>query len=98
MNGAKENNQKSLKCSHNLTLESRKQLIISGVTDVGNFDDKSITASTNMGNLTIKGENLNIKKLSLDLGDLEVEGKINSLSYTDKNFGSSKKFFSKLFK
>lgn len=98
MNGIKESNQKNLKCPHNLTLENRKKLIISGVTDVGNFDDKSITASTDMGELTIKGENLNIKKLSLDLGDLEVEGKVSSLNYMDKNLASSQGFFSKLFK
>ncbi len=98
MNGIKESNQKSVKCPHNLTLENRKKLIISGVTDVDNFDDKSITASTDIGKLTIKGENLNIKKLSLELGDLEVEGKVSVLSYTDNNFTSSHGFFSKLFK
>ena len=98
MNGIKESNQKSVKYAHNLTLENRKTLIISGVTDVGNFDDKSITASTDVGELAIKGENLNIKKLSLELGDLEVEGKVSSLSYTNKNFGASQGFFSKLFK
>lgn len=83
---------------HNITLEGRKDLIVSGVTEVDNFDDKMISASTEMGMLIIKGENLNIKKLNLELGDLEVDGKINSLSYTDKTSTSSEGFFSKLFK
>ena len=96
--GSREETKKFPKLPHNLTLEGRKQLVISGVTAVDNFDDKTIQAMTSMGELTIKGENLNIKKLCLeDLGDLEIEGKISSLSYSEKG-QSSEGFFSKLFK
>ena len=96
--GSREETKKCPKLPHNLTLEGRKQLVVSGVTAVDNFDDKTIQAMTSMGELTIKGENLNIKKLCLeDLGDLEIEGKISSLSYSEKGQGSEG-FFSKLFK
>ncbi len=83
---------------HNLTLEGRKDLIISGVKEVDSFDDKSISVQTSMGDLTIKGQNLNIKKLNLELGDLEIDGKISALIYSEKNSNSSEGFFSKLFK
>lgn len=96
--GSREETKKCSKLPHNLTLESRKNLVISGVTAVDNFDDKTIQAMTDMGELTIKGENLNIKKLCLEnLGDLEVEGKISVLSYAEKG-QNSEGFFSKLFK
>ncbi len=98
MNSIKEDLRKAPKIPHNLTLEGRKLLIISGVTEVESFDDKTIVAITSMGALTIKGEGLNIKKLNLELGDLEIEGKICELIYSDRHSGSSESFFSKLFK
>ena len=99
MNGLKEETKRNSKLPHALTLDNRKSLIISGVTVVDSFDDKTIDAVTDIGKLTIKGENLSIKKLSLDeLGNLEIEGKITELIYKD-TYGSDKEgFFSKLFR
>ena len=48
--------------------------------------------------MTVKGENLNIKKLNLEIGELEINGRISSLNYVDKNFDSCGGFFSKIFK
>ena len=98
MNNAKEEPKRSSRLSNNVTLENRKLLIVSGVKEVDNFDDRSIDTSTELGKLSIQGENLNIKKLNLELGDLEVEGKISGLNYSDEKDGYSKGFFSKLFK
>ena len=98
MKSIKEEVKRSTKLSNNLTLENRKFLMVSGVTEVDNFDDKSIDAITEIGRLSIQGENLNIKKLNLELGDLEVEGKISGLNYSDKKDNSCEGFFSKLFK
>ena len=98
MNSTKEDIRRSTKLSNNLTLENRRLLIVSGVMEVENFDDKSIDAVTEIGKLSIQGENLNIKKLNLELGDLEVEGKISGLNYSDKRSTSSEGFLSKLFK
>lgn len=98
MNNAKEEPKRSGRLSNNVTLENRKLLIVSGVKEVDNFDDRSIDTSTELGKLSIQGENLNIKKLNLELGDLEVEGKISGLNYSDEKDSYSKGFFSKLFK
>ena len=84
------------KIPHCLSLDNREKLILNGVSEVDNFDDKSITTYTTMGTLIIKGERLNIKKLSLELGELEVTGKIDSLVYSKKEC-SKKRILSKIF-
>ncbi len=94
----KEESKNAVKIPHCLTLDNRKNLVMSGVVEVDSFDDQSITAYTDFGELTIKGENLNIKKLNLELGDLEVAGRISSLIYADNKLRSSAGLFSRLFK
>lgn len=68
---------------HNCILEDRKTLSVSGVNDVGSFDEQTIIAATDYGELTVRGEKLHITKLSLEIGELCIEGKISSLQYTD---------------
>ena len=60
----------------NLVLENREKLSISGVLDVLSFDDQIVMVETELGLLTIKGENLRINKLSLDTSEVIVEGDI----------------------
>ncbi len=81
------------KMEHMLSLDNRKLLSLSGISEVDSFDDKSVIACTDMGKLNITGENLNIKKLNLEAGELEVEGKISSLVYNDCRSGRRKKPF-----
>lgn len=69
--------------SHHVILEEREQLVISGVEEVERFDENSILLTTAQGELEIQGEGLHIEKLSLDGGDLNVEGEVDSLSYED---------------
>jgi sporulation protein YabP len=69
---------------HGLTLEDRHQLTISGVEDVERFDETTIVLSTAQGALTVQGTGLHIERLSLDGGDLKVEGLVDSLSYEDR--------------
>lgn len=69
----------------NLVLESREKLSISGVLDVLSFDDQVVIVETELGLLSVKGENLRINKLSIDTSEVVVEGEINSLNYSDKN-------------
>lgn len=66
---------------HHVVLEDREQLTISGVEEVESFDESSILLSTACGGLEVQGEGLHIEKLSLDGGDLKVEGTINALIY-----------------
>ena len=84
----------------NLILENREKLSISGVLDVLSFDDQVVMVETELGLLTIKGENLKINKLSIDTSEVIVEGDINSLSYSEKDLNKDKagSFISKIFK
>ncbi len=68
---------------HRIELESREHLVVTGVEDVDRFDDTAIVMTTTQGTLIVTGEELHIGKLSLDGGELHVEGKIDSLSYED---------------
>lgn len=68
----------------NLVLENRGKLSISGVLDVLSFDDQIIMVETELGLLTVKGEELRINKLSIDTSEVVVEGDIYSLSYSEK--------------
>ena len=84
----------------NLILENRKKLSISGVNDVLSFDDQVVMVETELGLLTVKGENLRINKLSIDTSEIIIEGEISFLSYSDKEQEKQKSggFISKIFK
>ncbi len=71
--------------SHHIILEEREQLIVSGVEEVESFDESTIFLTTAQGALEIQGEGLHIEKLSLDGGDLKVEGRVNALIYGDED-------------
>ena len=94
-----ENNESknSQNMPHIVNMDNRKNLIISGVKEVEHFDDGTIESVTCMGKLIITGDNLNIKKLNLDQGDLEVTGKIKSLNYVEDKIKLGSKFLHKLF-
>ena len=83
----------------NVILENREKLSISGVLDVLSFDDQIVILETELGLLTVKGEDLRINKLSLDTSDLIIDGNINSLSYSEKDVQEkSGGFLNKIFK
>jgi len=92
--------KKTTNSFQNIVLENREKLNITGIVDVFSFDDQIIIVETELGLLTIKGENLKINKLSLDSSDFVVDGKISSLSYSESDFGvkKSKNIISKIFK
>lgn len=71
--------------SHRVILEEREQLVVSGVEEVESFDENTIFLTTAQGPLEIQGEGLHIEKLSLDGGDLKVEGRVNALLYGEEN-------------
>ena len=68
---------------HHVVMEERSSLTVSGVSDVERFDENEIVMSTSRGTLVVTGENLHIEKLSLDGGDLKVEGDIDALTYEE---------------
>lgn len=83
----------------NLILENRNKLSVSGVRDVLSFDDQVVIMETELGLLTVKGENLKINKLSIDTQEVVVEGEISNLSYSDHGKKEQDNgFLSKIFK
>ena len=83
----------------NLVLENRSKLSISGVNDVLSFDDQVVMIDTELGLLTVKGENIRINKLSIDTSEIIIEGDISYLAYSDKELKKNKgNLISKIFK
>ena len=68
---------------HKLTLNERRQLTMNGVTEVISFDDTSVVLRTNMGVLTVHGKELQLKNLSLDGGQVAVDGSVAALIYEE---------------
>ncbi len=68
---------------HKLTLNERKALTMTGVTEVVSFDENSVVLHTALGALTIHGKDLQLKTLSLDGGQVAVNGTVSALIYED---------------
>lgn len=85
--------------NQNLILENREKLTITGVKDVLSFDDQIVILDTELGLLTAKGDNLKVNKLSIDTGDVILEGTIQSINYSKDGFDKKQSsFIGKLFK
>ena len=69
---------------HRLTMEGREKLTVAGVEDVERFDENCIVMSTCAGTLVVTGEGLHIGKLSLDGGELQVDGRVEALTYEEQ--------------
>lgn len=84
---------------HNLILENKEKLSVSGVQDVDTFDEGKIVLFTDDDTLIIEGEALHIQKLDVSSGELSIEGAIYSLQYTGSAAAkTSKGFFKKILK
>lgn len=92
-----QENGKALKRKHNLIMEDRKTLTLTGISDVDSFDEQTVVLITDIGELIIKGDSLQIKGFSVESGELSLEGRIDSLSYQEVNKNNSG-FFSRLFR
>ena len=88
------------KRAHKLTLSNRKSCTITGVTDVLSFDVAEILLETELGMLLIKGQDLHVNRLSLEKGEVDIEGRIDSLTYSEpKNVAKqSESLLGRLFK
>ena len=86
--------------THKVNMNNRRNINITGVNDVLSFDVKEVLLETELGMLMLKGEDLHVSRLMLDKGEVDVEGKIDSLTYSE-NASFSKKsesLLAKLFK
>lgn len=73
--------------THRVELDGRERLIVSGVDDVDRFDENEIVMTTSAGTLIVTGESLHIGKLSLDGGELHVDGRIDAIAFEDAPIG-----------
>ncbi len=89
--------KKGVKMPHNLILEDRKSLMVTGVSDVDSFDEQTVVIYTDMGELTLKGSGLHIERLNLETGELHVSGNIFALVYSEERERPGG-FFGRLFK
>ena len=71
------------KSAHKLMLTNRRTCTISGVNDVLSFDVNEILLETEQGMLMIKGNELHVSRLSLDKGEVDIDGRIDSLTYSE---------------
>ena len=85
--------------SHKLTLQNRSGVTLTGVKDVVAFDENQVVLDTELGLLTIKGKDLHVNRLSLEKGEIDIEGRTDSLVYSaGGGMKSGGSFWAKLFK
>ena len=72
---------------HKLTLNERKNLTVTGVTEVVSFDDTAVVLHTALGTLIVQGSDLQLKTLSLDGGQVVVDGQISAMTYEEPRSG-----------
>ena len=84
---------------NSIIIENKEKMSISGVTDILSFDDQIVILETNLGLLTIKGENLKINKLNIDTYEFSLTGNISAVIYSNENPElKTSNFLSKIFK
>ena len=86
--------------NHDITLSERKNILITGVKKIENFDSEEFLIETSLGYLEIKGEDLEIIKLDTYQGNVSIKGKVNSFGYLEgiKEKDKDNSLLSKLFK
>lgn len=86
--------------SHKIMISNRKNGVLNGVIDVLSFDVGEILLETELGMLMIKGNDLHVNRLTLEKGEIDIEGKIDSLTYSDMKASSkhNESFLGRLFK
>ncbi len=84
--------------NHSITINERKNIIITGVKKIDNFDENEFLMVTSMGNLILKGEGLEIIKLDTYQGNVSIKGKVDSIAYQEDSKEKETSLWGKLFK
>ncbi|MGD8192531.1 sporulation protein YabP [Brevibacillus ginsengisoli] len=94
------NEQQLKRPRHEVVMINRRSLAISGVKNVESFDSEEFLLETEGGFLSIRGQNLHMKNLSLETGEVAIEGLVHEMGYLEQGQAGdrSKGFFGKLFK
>ncbi len=84
---------------HKVYLNGRRTAVLSGVRDVLSFDAKEVYLETEQGILLIRGDELHVSRLSLEKGEVDVDGRVDSFAYSDKEEPAKKaaSFLGRLF-
>ena len=85
---------------HKLLIQARKSAELTGIKEVVSFDAKEVVLNTTMGVLMIRGNDLFVKRLTVEKGEIDLEGQIDSFVYVDKagNIGEKESVIKRLFR
>lgn len=85
---------------HRLTIENRASGTLTGIREVVSFDENQVILDTDMGLLTLKGKDLHVSRLTLEKGEVDLNGSIESLNYSSNEAlrRSGESLLSRLFK
>ena len=86
------------KPKHQVVLERRESISVTGVRDVISFDEEVVVVDTAMGVLVLRGSGMHVNRLNLESGELNLDGELNTLSYEDSFNKGKPALFGKLFK
>ena len=92
--------EKNIQKNHKLVVNNRRTSLVTGVLDVLSFDLGEVLLETQQGMLMVKGSDLHVNRLSLEKGEVDRSGNIDSIAYSDARPGgkSGENLFSKLFR
>lgn len=92
--------EKAAQKAHKVMLSNRRSAILNGIVDVLSFDVGEILLETEQGMLLIKGNDMHVNRLTLEKGEIEIEGRVDSLAYSDVGSTSrqGESFLGRLFK
>ena len=75
---------------HSITLNDRKEMVLTGVSEVISFDEELIQLKTGCGAMRIEGKQMHVRSLLLEDGRLQISGQVNAISYIDRKLRSAK--------
>ncbi len=93
---AADKKAEDFKMPQNVFIENREKLSVTGVTDVDKFDEEGVTLYTSKGQMSVQGRDLQMTKLSLESGEVIIQGEISAVIY--KNSAEKGGFFARLVK
>ena len=84
--------------THHIVLKERKSAMLTGVKEVLSFDSEEVQLDTIRGHLTITGKDLHVRRLTLERGEVDIDGTFDELKYSDPHtMNDTKSFLGRLF-
>ena len=81
---------------HKVNMEDRKRASFTGINDVATFDAGKMLLYSECGTIQVKGANLHVNRLSVEKGELEIEGRIDSITYSESGIKKNESFINRL--